>query len=46
MISKIIEFIRWKTRGEIPTSHLIKILLKIDENFKRPQGDIMDYSHC
>lgn len=46
MISKIIEFIKWKTRGEIPTNHLIKTGLKVGENFKRQQECIIDYSHC
>lgn len=46
MISKIIELIKWKIRGEIPTNHLVKAGLKVGRNFKRQQECIIDYSHC
>lgn len=45
-MKKLIEFIKWKIRGEIPTSYLIKTGLKVGNNFKRQQGCIIDYSHC
>ncbi len=46
MIRKIINFLRWKLRGEVPTEHLIRMGLKVGSNFSRQQGCVIDYSHC
>ena len=42
----IIEFIKWKIRGEFPTKKLIERGLLVGDNFNRQQECIIDPSHC
>lgn len=46
MISKIMDFIKSKIRGEFSTDQLIKMGLNVGENFGRHQECIIDPSHC
>ncbi|WP_219836394.1 DapH/DapD/GlmU-related protein [Paenibacillus sp. R14(2021)] len=46
MITKLVQRIRWKLRGEVPTEHLINMGLKVGKNFNRRPECIIDYSHC
>ena len=43
---KIKEIIKFKLRGEVPTSILIKNGLKVGKNFQRLHKCVIDYSHC
>ncbi|GFN32764.1 DapH/DapD/GlmU-related protein [Paenibacillus xylaniclasticus] len=44
--SRIVSFIKYKLRGEVPTEKLIKMGLKVGQNFNRQANCIIDYSHC
>lgn len=46
MINKILEFFRWVLIGEVPTSVLVKMGLKVGNNFSRQKGCIIDHYHC
>lgn len=44
--SEIIDYIKCKVRGEVPTKILIQNGLKVGSNFKRLPGCALDISHC
>jgi maltose O-acetyltransferase len=46
MIISILKDFIYRIRGEVPTKKLIKMGLRVGENFNRQAGCIIDYSHC
>ncbi len=46
MIKKILRTILYRIRGEYTTEKLIKMGMKVGDNFKRLHGVILDPSHC
>lgn len=46
MVRRLINFIKSKLRGEFTTEQLIKMGLKVGENFSRQNGVIIDPFHC
>ena len=46
MIKYFFSMLKMKIRGEVPTDQLIKLGLKVGENFNRQEKCIIDFSHC
>lgn len=46
MIKKILQEFLYRLRGDYTTEQLIKMGMKVGENFKRLKGVILDPSHC
>ena len=46
MFGKLIRFLRWKLRGEIPTEKLVSMGLIVGKNFSRQELCNLDHSHC
>ena len=46
MVKQLIKELIYRIRGEYTTERLIKMGLKVGDNFKRLNGVILDPSHC